>query len=550
MRYKGEVTNDRVKIKKMWTEYFEKLLNGEIRENDSNDRNVEKKMEEDEQSKDANIITISEMGQAIMKMRNGRAPGIDEVTVEMVKAGGSAGMEWLYRIMRAVWKEKMVPEDWTKGEIVVIFKKGDRKECSNYRGITLISQCAKIYERILEKRVRDQIENKLREEQYGFRKNRSTTDLIFTLRNMMEKKWEKREDLYMTFLDIEKAYDNLPREKVWECLRKKEVEEETITRIQSMYRNCKSRVRMAEGYTDWITVEKGVRQGSVISPLLFITVMDEMLREVMDGEENETDTCIYADDILIWGDRDQVQLKVEKWEMVTEKYGMKLSQDKSESVVMQRGKRNGNKIKLKNGDIEEREEFKYLGSVITREARLESEVKRRINQAESFYMKVRKLLWNENFPKRCKVLFYKLYFEPILMYGAATWNISNKEERMMEAAQMKFIRSIEGVTKMDKIKSTVLRGNIKVERLGYKMGKERLKLFGKIKKMEDNRLPRKICNIEYEKRGRGRPRERWIEKVQRDVEERGEKWQEVEENEVWKDKEKWNILISREEKKE
>jgi Reverse transcriptase (RNA-dependent DNA polymerase)/Endonuclease-reverse transcriptase len=543
MRYKGEVTNDKEKIIEMWEEYFQKLLNGEKRES-------QMEVEQEVKSSDENMISMTEMEQAVKKMKNGRAPGIDEVTIEMIKAGGSAGIEWLFRIIRAAWKENRVPEDWTRGEIVVIFKKGDRKECSNYRGITLISQCAKIYERILEKRVRDQIETKMREEQYGFRKNRSTIDLIFTIRNMMEKKWEKREDLYMTFLDLEKAFDNLPREKVWECLRKKEVEEGTITRIQSMYKNCKSRVRTLEGHTDWITVEKGVRQGSVMSPLLFIVVMDEMLGEVENGEEGDSKTGIYADDILIWGNKDDVQLKVTKWEIITEKYGMKVSKEKSESVVMQRGKRTENKIVLKNGNIEEREEFKYLGSVITNEAKLENEVKRRIQQGENFYMKVRKLLWNENFPKRCKVLFYKLYFEPILMYGVATWNLSYKEERMMEAAQMKFIRSIEGVTKMEKIKSKVLRKNVKVERLGYKVGKERLKLFGKLQKMEENRLPKKSLNMEYEKRGRGRPRERWIEKVQRDVEERGGDWQEIEKTQLWKDKEKWKKLISREEKEE
>lgn len=92
--------------------------------------------------------------------------------------------------------------------IIPIFKKGDRKECNNYRGITLIAHVAKIFERVLEGRLRRKIEGEMEEEQYGFRKDRSTFDLIFSLRNMMEKRWEFGRDMVMTFIDIEKAYDS------------------------------------------------------------------------------------------------------------------------------------------------------------------------------------------------------------------------------------------------------------------------------------------------------------------------------------------------------
>ena len=86
--------------------------------------------------------------------------------------------------------------------------------CGNYRGITIISQVAKVMERILERRIRKQVDSQLQEEQFGFRSGRSTVEPIFVLRQIMEKSWEYGKDLVMTFIDLEKAYDSIPITKV------------------------------------------------------------------------------------------------------------------------------------------------------------------------------------------------------------------------------------------------------------------------------------------------------------------------------------------------
>ncbi|XP_067003124.2 uncharacterized protein [Anabrus simplex] len=93
------------------------------------------------------------------------------------------GVQWLYRTLKAIWCENRVPEDWTKGTILPLFKKGCRRKCANYRGITLLSYDLKI---IIETRLQAVIERVLGEKQHGFRTNGRTTDLIFTLRMLME----------------------------------------------------------------------------------------------------------------------------------------------------------------------------------------------------------------------------------------------------------------------------------------------------------------------------------------------------------------------------
>ena len=99
-----------------------------------------------------------------------------------------------------------------------IFKKGDKKECSNYRGISLLSLVGKVFAKVLETRCRAMIELRLGDEQCGFRPGRSTTDQIFTFRLVIEKAWEYAKPVYCSFIDLEKAYDRVPRDKLWSVL--------------------------------------------------------------------------------------------------------------------------------------------------------------------------------------------------------------------------------------------------------------------------------------------------------------------------------------------
>ena len=133
----------------------------------SNSRNwlKEEEHEEDKMEENRNKdIAMWEVQEALRKMKNGKAPGVDEVTTEMIKAAGPVGLHWMYRLFRMIWKGKEVPEDWRKGLIIPVFKKGDKKKCNNYRGIILISHVAKIFERILEKKVKMKVEEEMEEE--------------------------------------------------------------------------------------------------------------------------------------------------------------------------------------------------------------------------------------------------------------------------------------------------------------------------------------------------------------------------------------------------
>ena len=157
-----------------------------------------------------------------------------------------------------------MPDEWRNSILVPIYKnKGDVQDCGNYRGIKLMSHTMKIWERVMDGRLRDMIE--IGDEQFGFMPGRSTTDAIFALRQLMEKYREGQLNLHCVFIDLEKAYDRVPREEVWNCLRLKGVPESYVRRVQDMYEGSSTQVRCVDGLSDAFEVTVGVHQGSALS---------------------------------------------------------------------------------------------------------------------------------------------------------------------------------------------------------------------------------------------------------------------------------------------
>ena len=131
---------------------------------------------------DDEVFTAVEVATAIKGIKSGKAVGEDEIRPEMLKALTGEGIFWLTRVCQVALKLGKTPRDWQTGVIIPIFKKGDRKQCTNYRGISLLSLPAKVYAECLERKCREVVESKLEDGQCGFRPGRSTTDQIFTLK--------------------------------------------------------------------------------------------------------------------------------------------------------------------------------------------------------------------------------------------------------------------------------------------------------------------------------------------------------------------------------
>ena len=168
-------------------------------------------------------------------------------------------------------------------------------ERGNYRGLKLTEQVMKVLERIVDSLIRHVVS--IDDSQFGFVQGRGTTDAIFVFRQLQEKYLAANKRLYMAFVDLEKAFDQVPRKVIWWALRKLGVDEWIVLLVQGMYSNARSHVPVGEGYSEEFEVKVGVHQGSVLSPLLFITELEDLSREFLHCGVQWEDH--YANDLVI-----------------------------------------------------------------------------------------------------------------------------------------------------------------------------------------------------------------------------------------------------------
>ena len=156
--------------------------------------------------------------------KTGKAPGPSGIVVEMIGTADDMGASMIHDLTAAIIQDDKVPSDWEQSFIVCLYKgKGDALERVNYRGLKLTEQVMKVLERIVDGLIRQLVS--IYDSQFGFVPGRGTTDAIFVVRQLQEKYLAANKRLYMAFVDLEKAFDQVPRKVIWWALRKLGVEE-------------------------------------------------------------------------------------------------------------------------------------------------------------------------------------------------------------------------------------------------------------------------------------------------------------------------------------
>ncbi|KAK3559286.1 hypothetical protein QTP86_010743 [Hemibagrus guttatus] len=348
-------------------------------------------------------------------MKSGKAVGPDDIPVEVWKCLGEAAVEFLASLFNRVLESERMPEEWRRSVLVPIFKnKGDVQSCSNYRGIKLMSHTMKLWERVVEARLRKVVE--ICEQQYGFMPRKSTTDAIFALRILMEKYRDGQRELHCVFVDLEKAYDRVPREELWYCMRKSGVAEKYVRVVQDMYERSRTVVRCA-------------------------VVMDQLSEEV---RQESPWTMMFADDIVICSEsREQVEENLERWRFALERRGMKVSRSKTEYMCVNEREGSGT-VRLQGEEVKKVQEFKYLGSTVQSNGECGKEVKKRVQAGWNGWRKVWGVLCDQKISARIKGKVYRTVVRPAMLYGLETVSLRKRQESELEVAELKMLRGIGG----------------------------------------------------------------------------------------------------------
>ena len=543
----GKLLLDPLEMDHRWKEYFQCLMNvSDIneQENEATILNDLLANENDDQNNENDIITMEELDSALKDMRKNKATGADDLPAEIYKQCGDGIKRWILRLFNAAWRDGSVPEEWGKAIICPVFKKGDKLDCANYRAISLLPHISKIYERILERRLRVIVEDKLAEWQHGFRPNRSTTDLIFALKILIEKSWEWNVDQYFAFLDLEKAFDRVPRQKLWKLLQKTEysIPPKLQQAIKGMYKTSKSAVRPQTGDYLWFDITTGVRQGSVLSPLLFVLLMDQVLKttNILLANNRCTETMAYADDVGLAAEKQQnLQRMMDVWCKVLADFGLKLNSNKTEVMAVTKTPKLMN-ITANGQELKQVESFKYLGVTFDSGAQKETTINDRINKYSQNVGLLFPLLRDKRIPRKAKISIYQSILQPILLYGSECWTLTEPMKSKVQAAEMKVLRLIKGVTLFDKQRNEDIRRELGVKSVLDVIQQTQLRWYGHVMRMDNSRLPKKWLDWKPQsKRSVGRPRKRWMDNISEGIQARGTTLAEVERNQLYNDRERW-----------
>ena len=257
-------------------------------------------------------ISEDEIQVAIAQLRDGKAPGDDGISAELLKLGGDETICCLTSLFNFIWSSESIPSDWLNHLIVPLHKKGSRSKCNNYRGIALLSIPSKVFNHAILNRIKPRAEALLRENQCGFRKGRRCTNQLFSLRVLMEKARDYHRPLYICFVDLGKAYDSINRAALWSVLQYcYHLPSKLLKIIEALHSNTAAAVRTYGKISDHFSVSSGVKQGCVLAPTLFNLYFDSVIRLVISDPQPDVGVCLsYLLDADLVGNRKKLTSEV------------------------------------------------------------------------------------------------------------------------------------------------------------------------------------------------------------------------------------------------
>ena len=582
----GKLCFDEIERGEVWKKHMEKIMNEEY----SWDENVEANCVYGPVMRIAEI----EVWNAMKDMKMGKAAGMTGITAEHFLASGAIGVQVVTELCNRVLDGGKMPTDWNESVLIPIYKgKGDTRECGSYRGVKLLEHGMKIMERVFEKRIRSCVE--IDAMQCGFMPGKGTIDAIFMVRMLQEKFREKKKKLFMCFVDLEKAFDRVPRKVIQWALRIKGVNEWLVQAVMRMYDDASTRVRVVGSMSDAFPVKVGVHQGSVLSPLLFIIVMDAVCQAASEGLLME---ILYADDLVLMAESvDELKVKFERWRKALEMKGLKVNMGKTKFMISGDGvaheksrvdpcgvcgkrvmrnsiqctickhwiharcsgvrgplKRMAESFKCRScdgalltqnaphvdemmrDDVEKVSSFVYLGDKLHAAGGCGSAVVVRVRIGWMKFRELSGVLCSRSWSLKMKGRVYKACVRSAMVYGSETWALKKEDEGVLQRAERAMVRIMCGVRLLERRKSMELLSLLGIEDdILSTVMKSRLRWYGHVRRREPEDGIRKVLDVEVDgRRGKGRPQLSWLQCVEKDIGRAGGNRDDAEDRSVWR----------------
>jgi hypothetical protein len=543
-------------IKRRWNEHFQELLNCESAVDWTV---IEALPSMPEISALADPIGPEEVRRAVAQMKNCKAPGVDGVAADVWKYGGERVVDELEEMIRMVWESGRVPQEWKDSQMCVLFKKGDRTLCGNYRGIALLSTAGKVMMRLLVNRMVKALESQLPEAQCGFRAQRSTVDMMFSARQLQEKCREQRRPLYWCFVDLTKAYDTVHRGALWRVLEKQGVPLKVVGLMRDFHDGMKSALLSDDGVSESFEIKNGLRQGCVMAPNAFLLYLAAVLTAAFEDLAKDEDAAdgvwirfrnaddklfnvrglarrnkvsralifdlLFADDMGICAHSESaLQRIMTRLACACGAFGLTISLSKTEVMVQRPATPTAlvpahPRIVVNGTVLKEVDQFTYLGGVLSSDGLLDTEIRARCQKAAVAFGRLRRNVFDRrDVALVVKLQVYRAAVLAALLYGCETWVISQRLFAKLEAVQWRCLRCMLHIKWHDMVPNVEVLRRAGCELVETVVRTRRLQWLGHVTRMERHRIPRRLLfgELDSGSRAAGGQKMRWKDAVKRD----------------------------------
>ena len=368
-----------------------------------------------------NQIVPVEVTSCIDKLKSNRGSGLDGLPPGIYKLLTPQWILLITALFNLIFTSATYPVTWTKAKLVMLFKRGDRKDPNNYRGISILNSIAKLYDMILCKRL--ELWFKPCREQAGAQSGRGCIEHIVSLRLLCNFANKKKRKLFITFVDFSKAYDLVPRQMLISVLKRLGCGAIMVGAISAMYSVTQSVIGTA-----LVTTAIGVRQGSPTSCYLFIIYINDLIKLIKntcepDGFLSWLHLLALMDDtVLLATSREKLRYKIQLLMQFCNKYGMVINEKKTNLMVINGNYQDKEQITIRNITIKHCDKYTYLGVPFTSDGVLSSAVKAHAQERMAHFHKfIAFIEKNSDIPYVIKKRVFDACLLSAILYGCESW---------------------------------------------------------------------------------------------------------------------------------
>ena len=313
-------TDDKLKE---WEQYITKLFD--------NSRGI---TPVEEENKDGPPILKTEIQHAIKQLKINKSPGPDEIYPETLKLINEDNIDLFVTLYNRIYESGQIPEEWLESTFVPVPKHNHSRKCEDFRLISLMSQALKILLKILHNRLFRKCEEEIGRDQFGFRSGMGTREALFCVNVLCQKCYDQQKDVFLCFVDFEKAFDRVNHEKMLKALKDIGLDTKDFAIIRNLYYHQNAKIRIEGQTSNNIRICRGVRQGCVLSPMLFNLYSELIFKKVFEKVTSgvtvngvQIPSVRYADDTVLIANSDiELQSVLDQLSKTCEEFGMKINE--------------------------------------------------------------------------------------------------------------------------------------------------------------------------------------------------------------------------------